>query len=284
MAIDNFIPEIWSARLNQSLKKDLVFAQEGVVNRDYEGDIMEAGDTVRINTIGSVTVSNYTKNSNMLPPQELTDSQATLVIDQQKSFNFQVDDIDRAQQKPKVMDAAMQEAAYALSNVMDAYVAGLHTQITDPAHLLGTDGAPKAPDPTTAYEFLVDLGVLLTEANVPMAGRWIILPPWYIGLMAKDTRFVEGATPMAGSNIANGISGKIAGFTVLMSNNVANTANDKYKIMAGVPGGISVAQQVRAVEAYRPELRFADAVKGLHLYGAKVVRPEMLVLMTADRP
>lgn len=283
MSLESFIPEVWSARLIASLKKTLVYAQPGVVNRDYEGDIQGVGDTVRISSIGPVTINNYAKNTDIDPPQELSDAQALLEITQQKYYNFQVDDVDKAQQKPKVMDAAMTQASYNLSNVADAYVAAQYVD-ADVSNNIGSTGSPVTPSATTMYEYIVDASVKLTEANVPLDNRWIILPPWAVGLMAKDNRFVSGATPGALTNITNGVSGKISNFTVLMSNNVPNTAGTLYRIMYGTDGAISYAEQIRKTEGYRPEKRFADAIKGLHLYGARVIRPDMLGVMTANRP
>lgn len=128
MALDNFIPTVWSARLlSRRFYKNLVYGQPEVINRDYEGDIAQAGDTVKIGGIGPVTVSTYTKNSNMSAAETLADASTVLSIDQAKYFNFQVDDIDKAQTKPKVMDDAMGEAAYALRDNIDQSVAGLYT-------------------------------------------------------------------------------------------------------------------------------------------------------------
>ena len=125
MSLDSFIPTIWSNELLVSLTKALIFGQPNVANRDYEGEIRAAGDTVKINAIGPVTIGNYTKNTNISDPEELNDAQTTLEITQQKYFNFQVDDIDRAQQTPQVMAQAMQESAYGLRNEADTFLAGL---------------------------------------------------------------------------------------------------------------------------------------------------------------
>ncbi len=282
MSLETFIPEIWSARLISSLKRTLVYAQPGVVNRDYEGDIQGVGDTVRISSIGPVTINNYAKNTDIDPPQELSDAQALLEITQQKYYNFQVDDIDNVQMKPKVMDEAMRQAAYNLSNVADSYVAAQYVD-ANVANNIGSTAAPIVITQANAYEYIVDASVRLTEANVPMEDRWIILPPWYLGMMAKDARFVSGATQISTSNIQNGVSGRIGGFSLLMSNNVPNTAGTLYRIMYGTSGAISYAEQIRKTEAYRPEKRFADAIKGLHLYGARVIRPDMLGVLTANR-
>lgn len=279
MAINNFIPTIWSARLLQNLQKTLVFGQAGVINRDYEGEIRAYGDTVKINNIGRVTVGDYTKNDDMDAPETLTDETRSLVIDQSKYFNFQVDDIDKIQQNPKLMDAAMQEAAYALRNAADQFIA---SHYVDAAHQLGDDTTPVQAAKTDAYEYLVDLSVLLDEADVPEQGRFVVLPPWYEGLMLKDDRFVKAGNLPSDQRLLNGVIGQAAGFTVLKSNNTPKVG-DNYKIIAGHSIGWSFAEQAANVEAYRPEKRFADAVKGLHLYGAKVTRPEALAVLTAKR-
>jgi len=285
MALENFIPTIWSARLLQNLQNALVYGQTGVINRDYEGEIREAGNTVKIQAIAAVSVGTYTKNSNMSAPETLTDATLSLLIDQAKYFNFQIDDVDKAQQKPKVMTEAMREAAYALANTADAYIASLYTGI-DSGNAIGTTASPKTDLGTEGapYNYLVDLGTLLDEDNVPSTGRWVVVPPWFHGLLLKDPKFVATGGTGAEATLRNGMVGEAAGFTILKSNNVPNTTSTKYRIIAGHPMAWSYAEQVNSVEAYRPELRFADAVKGLHLYGAKIVRSTALAVLVANRP
>src|SRR5262249_29429757 len=140
MAIDGFIATVWSGLLQIPLRKAQVFTQPNVVNRDYEGEIRQLGDAVRIGMIGEVTISDYTKNTDMSSPETLNAPQATLVIDKAKSFNFQVDDVDKAQIKPALAAAAMQSAAYKLSDAQDTAVAG---QYADAAAAVGSSGSPK---------------------------------------------------------------------------------------------------------------------------------------------
>ncbi len=282
MSLNNFIPTIWAARVLENLRKSLVYGQDGVVNRDYEGEIRDVGDSVRINAIGPVTVFTYTKNTDIPPPETLSDAQTVLTIDQARAFNFQVDDIDRVQQRPKLMDEAMAEAAYSLRDDFDQYIAGLYTGVAS-GNTIGTDESPVVPGATTAYEYLVDLGVILDEAKVPRANRWVVVPPWFHGLLQKDDRFVKTGTTQSDQVLRNGEVGQAAGFRVLVSHNVPNTTGTKYKIIAGHPMAISAASQINKVEAYRPERRFADAVKGLHLYGAKLIRPTAIAVLTANR-
>lgn len=283
MSLDAFIPTIWGARLLENLHAVTVYAS--VCNRDYEGEIAGAGSSVKINAIGTVNVGDYAKNSDINAPETLADSQSTLVIDQSKYFNFQVDDVDRVQQKPKVMDAAMREASYALRLAQDTYLATLHTHA---GSRLGTDTTPIVIDNSgtagrNAYENLVDLGVLLDEKSIPAEGRWCIVPPWFHGLLLKDQRFVSFGTDQNLATLRNGRVGSAAGFTILKAPLVPNTAGAKYKIMAGNGMAITLAEQIMSVEAYRPQLRFGDAVKGLMVYGAKVVRPEALAVLTASK-
>lgn len=282
-AINNFIPTVWAAEVMTALETRLVYAQEGIVNRDYEGEISAFGDTVKINGIGAVTIGNYVKNTDMDVPEVLNDNTRSLVIDQAKYFNFLVDDIDQAQQNPKVMQQAMANAAYGLKKVADGIVAGVYTGANG-ANLIGDDTTPTTLTAVTqAYDRLVDLNTKLDEADIPDEGRWVVVPSWFEGLLLKDSRFI---TAGGGADAAkyNGLIGEAAGFRVLKSNQVPNVAGAKFKVMAGHPMAISYAEQIVSVEAYRPERRFADAVKGLHLYGTKLVRPEALAVMTVNRP
>lgn len=290
MAIDGFIPTIWSAQLLVSLKKALVYGQSAVVNTNYEGEIADVGDTVKINAIGPITVRDYTKNGTIVSPDQLTEAQSFLTIDKAKYFNFMVDDIDDVQAKPDVMGQAMEEAAYAMANSTDTIIAT--AMAADAPEKVGTAGSPKTISAATdAYNYLVDLKIALDEANVPEAGRFCIIPAWYEGQMLKDDRFTKSfLTPVAGAALINGFVARVAGFDLLLSNNSVHngtgvgTTGNNYQILAGHRMATSFADQISKIEAYRPEDRFADAVKGLHVYGTKVIRPEALAKLTVTRP
>jgi hypothetical protein len=286
MSLNNFIPQIWSARLLAALDKALVYGQTNVVNTDYEGEIIMAGDTVKINSVGDVTIKDYTRNADIDPPEELNDAQQMLTITQQKYFNFAVDDVDKAQTKPNVIEEAMRRSGYGLNDKSDQFLSSHYVNVPT-ANLIGDDTTPKIPTANTAgtsfYEYLVDLGVILSENNIPKERRFVVIPPWCHGLLQKDERFVKVGNLPAEQRLLNGIIGQAAGFDVLESNNVPQTAGTKYKIIAGHPMACSYAQQIVKVEAYRPERRFADAIKGLHVYGAKLVRPYAWAVLTANK-
>lgn len=291
-SIDNFIPTVWSARILVALQKALVYAQPNIINRDYEGEIKEAGNTVLINSVGDPTIFDYTKNTDMPPPETLQGSQKQLVIDQAKAFNFQVDDVDKVQANTDVMNTALARAAYKLADVADQYLANkLYTLGT--TNTIGTLAAPiVAPTSTSgssgAYEQLVDLATKLDENNVPTDNRWAVIPPWYHGILVKDSRFVSYA---AIDVLYNRQVGEAAGFAILVSNNTpaiaapvgAGNTVTRNAVIAGHQMAGTYAEQINQVEAFRPERRFGDAVKGLHLYGATVVRPEALAVLLTTR-
>ena len=205
MAITNFIPELWSANILLELQKNLVYGS--AVNRDYEGDIANYGDTVHITGIAHISIGDYTAHTDITIEPATDKDAGELVIDQSKYFAFEIDD----------------------------------------------------------------------------AGRWVIVNPDFYGLLRKDTRFVAGAES-AHSTLLNGVVGEAAGMTILKSNNApaakggsASAQTDEGNvIIAGTNAATTFAEQIAKVEATRKEKGFDDIVKGLHLYGAKVVRPEAL--------
>lgn len=278
MSVKNFIPQIWSARLLAHLDKIHVYA--GLVNRDYEGEITQYGDTVKINQIGDITIKKYT-GAKIDDPDELTGEQNTLVIDQANYFNFAIKDVDNAQTNPKLMNEAMARAAYGLNDTVDSLLAGI--MVAGAAGAVGSDESPIVPSKDDAYDLLVDLGTELTEKNVPLVGRWVVVPPFYHGLLQKDSRFVGNGTDVNMAILQGGHIGAAAGFQIYVSNNTPNTDGTKYKILGGTNAGASFAEQITETEGYRPESNFSDAVKGLHLCGVKVLQKDALATLTVNR-
>ncbi|HEX8638217.1 MAG TPA: P22 phage major capsid protein family protein, partial [Pyrinomonadaceae bacterium] len=205
-----------------------------------------------------------------------------LLIDQAKYFNFKVDDIDKVQTNANVMAEAMSRAGYGLRDKVDIFIAASHILVPS-ANLLGTDVSPIVPTKADAYDYLVDLNTKLDEANVPAEGRFAIVPPWFEGLLLKDNRFVAAGTSKTDEVLRNGLIGRAAGFDIYKSNNTPNTNGTLYKVIAGHPMAYSFAEQIVKTEAYRPEKSFADAVKGMHVYGGKLVRPSAWVVGTFNK-
>jgi hypothetical protein len=282
-SVDTFTPEVWSKKLLSSLKKALVYGGPGVVNHDYEGEITDQGDTVHINSVSRPTIGTYTKGATSIVPEQLTTAERSLIIDQSKYFAFEVDDIDRRQNAADILPEAMVEAAYALADVADQFIESLSTGVVS-ANALGTIAVPVGTA-TNAYDLvLVPLKVALDNANVPTTGRYVVVPPWFHGRLLLDARFIKvNEAGDAGQALRNGMVGRAAGFDILMSNNAPLVTGDDYRVLAGHPMAISYAEQINKTEAYRPQDSFSDAVKGLHLYGGKLVRPYAIATAVASQ-
>lgn len=281
MSVDTFKPEVWSASLLMALRKALVYGR--LVNHDYEGEIAEVGDTVTINSVSRPTISTYRPNETEIRPEKLTTAQRKLIVDQAKYFAFEVDDVDARQVRGNLISAAMSESAYGLADVADQFVAGLYTGVQS-ANDLGTV-AVVAATPQDAYDdVLVPLKVVLDDARVPTEDRWVVIPPWMHGRLLRDDRFIRAdATGHSEGAVLRGNVGQAAGFSVNLSPNTPNPTGDDNVVMAGYRGAISMAGQINKVEAYRPQDSFSDAVKGLHLYGGKLVRPDGIAVATASQ-
>ena len=272
MAISAFKPEVWNANLLVALEKSLVYAAPDVVNRDYEGDIANYGDTVHITSLAEPTVGTYTPHTD-ITIEDVDDSDATLLIDQSKYFAFEVDDVEKRQafNGGAVLTEQARKAAYKLRDVADKYVAGLMAAGVASGNLVAEATLSTA---ASAYDLLVDLGTLLDESSVPDDGRWAVVTPAFYGLLKKDQRFVGSGDAQAAAVRTNGMVGEAAGFSIRKSNNAPDgpgTGAGKL-IVAGYSGAVTYAEQINKTEATRKEKGFADIVKGLHLYGSKVVR------------
>ena len=276
MGLENFIPEVWSAKLFVRLRKLLVHAS--VINRDYEGEISAFGDTVRINEIGAIDVGTYTKNTDMTV-QTLDSAQKMLTIDQARYFNFSIDDIDAFQAKPKLIDGAMSEAAYAIADTIDQHIAGLYTQAGNSVTALTVSVGAVLLN-------LSNMQLALDEANVPTTGRYLPIPPWYNQHLVRATSGAVAATGVPkvfdDGMIVSGYVGTLFGFNLLMSNNINNNGTI-WNMMGFTRAAITHAQQIAKMEAYRLESQFGDGVKGLYLYGSKVVRPNAMVSCAATK-
>ena len=271
MAISNFIPTVWSENLYTQLDKKYIAVNH--CNREFEGDIKEKGCTVNIVGVGEVSVFDYTKDTDMSDPQVLSDVARSMVIDQAKAFNFQIDDIDRAQCTPKLMNEAMKVAASALANAADSYVFSLYDQATN---IIKEDSTTTE----NIINHIIDARTKLFANNVSDASDIVIeVSPAVAAIILKAKIDLSSDNTEA---LETGCIGSIGGCKIFVSNNIAaedQTDTTYYKCFARTKRAIAFASQLSEINAYRPEKRFADAVKGLHLFGAKVVYPNEMVLL-----
>ncbi|WP_424216034.1 hypothetical protein ACN20G_28210 (plasmid) [Streptomyces sp. BI20] len=275
--VTKFVPAIWSAKILVALRNAHVFGQSGVINRDYEGDIKRAGDRVNITAVKPPTIGKYVPHKD-IKVESLVDTDDVLIIDQAPYFAFELDDIENAQALSggAVMGEAASLAAYGLAEEADKYLAdqmhaGARTKLT----------VDITADPADAWtKLLVPLRIAMDKQKVPFEGRWLIVPPEVHGALLLDSRFVKVNESGTEQGLRNGIVGRAAGFDIMMSNNCdgATTPTPKKgRVLAGHRMGCTFAQQIAKTEAFKMELRFNQGLKGLHLYGSKVIRPEVLV-------
>jgi hypothetical protein len=270
--IDEFIPEIWTANILVNLRNVLIAA--GLCNRNYEGDIARAGDTVHITSFTDPSVRAYTAESD-ISVDSVTDGTDTLEIDQAFYFAFDVDDVTRRQALNGWVEEVTRGAAYNLSAEADSFI--LDLMANDATAQLGASSIADADD---AYTLLVRMRTELTKTNTPYQGRWAAVTPEFYGALLRDDRFVRADASGSTEALRNGFVGRGAGFDIYETNTLPAVDGDTDTIIAGSPLATTYAEQISNVEAARREKRFGDLVKGLHLYGAKVIRPDLLV--TAD--
>lgn len=278
MAVTNFVPDIWSARILTNLSKTAV--ANAVCNRDYEGDTV-VGDEVKITSIVDPTITAYTGAD--MTPEDIDDATRSLLLNQKQSFNFYLDDVEAAQSVNggAILREAIDRASYGLSNKLDAYALDVmvsNASASNPDHILDETTVTTVAG---AYDKLVDLAVYLDEADIPQEQRFAVVAPAFYALLLKDDRFVGSGDAAGAATRSNGLVGEAAGLMIYRSNNLPTAASgtsstNKY-VLVGSMIATTMAEQVRKVEAYRVEKKFADGVKGLHVYGVKVTRPTGLV-------
>ena len=294
-----FLPSIYSRKVLNFFRKASVV--EAITNTDYASEISAYGDSVKIIKEPVISVSDYTRGSDT-SATKLTDQELTLVVDSAKAFKFIVDDIETNMSHVNFKEVATSSAAYALRDSYDAAViasmfSGVST--SSPDHVLGADAAAATQtmgqhqggsnsidltgsdgtgtDPLDVMAFMAKL---LDEQSVPEEGRWFVAPPsFYNELSQSGSKLLSVDFNAGQGSIRNGLvsSGKLRGFDMYKSNNVAAASTATGKILAGHISSTATAQTIISTEVLRDPSSFGDIVRGLHVYGAKVLRPEALV-------
>jgi len=282
----NFIPEIWSGKLQVKFYKTTVFSE--ISNNDWEGEIKGQGDKVRIRTIPTITINSYNKGDN-LTNQVPTSTPIELNIDKGKYFAVVLDDVDAVQTDVKLMDMFTNDAtqqmkiaidADLLDNVKAAALATTNRGATAGAISaninLGIEGTPRAITKSNVLDLILDMGQVLDEQNVPETGRFVVIPAWMAALIKNSDLKQAYLTGDSVSPLRNGKLGMIDRFTLYVSNNLPSHSGDQH-ILAGTKDAISFASQMTNVETLRAQTTFGNIVRGLNVYGYSVVKPEALV-------
>ena len=291
-----FLPSVYSKKVLNFFRKASVV--EAITNTDYAGEISAFGDSVKIIKAPVISVSDYTRGSDT-SATKLTDQELTLVVDSAKAFKFIVDDIETNMSHVNFKEVASSSAAYALKDSYDAAViASMFSGLSasSPDHIIGSDSA--TADATMAHatnsvdllgsdgtgvdalDLMARMARLLDDQNVPEEGRWFVAGPDFYEELGKSGSKLLSVDFNAGQgSIRNGLvsSGKLRGFDMYKSNNIADTSNASGKVLAGHISSTATANTILSTEVIRDPSSFGDIVRGLHVYGAKVLRPEALV-------
>ena len=302
----NFTPSIFSQKVLKFFRRASVV--EDITNTDYAGEIENFGDTVNIIKEPTITVSSYTRGA-VVNPQDLADDQVSMVVDQANAFAFKIDDIEERQSHINFEALATSSGAYSLKRAYDANVLDL---MATSAGLTGESGAATAQiagigtlgtaldvggattPGDTAVNVMLKMSRALDDQNVPEENRWFIAPPlWYTHLFAAGGKIAEvQVTGDQVSPLRNGMAlqGTIAGFkcyksTALNSSGgtdqvtISGLATDgtEHTIMAGHISSTATASHIAKTEVVRSTESFSDVVRGLHVFGRKVLRAEAIV-------
>ena len=286
----NFIPEIWSGKLIENFYDATVLA--AISNTDYEGEIRNMGDTVNIRTQPNITIRDYVKGQNLVV-ENPDKPKIQLVIDKGEYFACVEDDVDKVQTDVNLMDMWSKDASEQMKIKIDQRVLtdmlpdisalnrGANAGAKSGAFDLGAAGSPLtvtkdgASGSVSVTELIVDMGTVLDEANCPESDRFLVIPARMAGLIKKSELKDASLTGDTTSVMRNGRLGMIDRFTIYMSHNL-NVVNGNTSIIAGHKMGFTFASQMTNMETLRAQSTFGDIIRGLQVYGYRVVKPEAL--------
>ena len=276
----NWLPVIYSQKVQKFFRTASVV--EDITNTDYAGEIENFGDTVNIVKEPTISVSSYTRGG-QINIQNLADDQLQLVVDQANAFAFKVDDIEERQSHVNWESLATSSGAYALKdsydeNVIAAMVSGAGTTVGSDGSGTDTGFGTSEEDPAN---ILANAAKRLHGADVPTDNRWFLgTPEFYEQLGNSSAKLMDASvTGDSKSPLRNGnvLEGKVNGFKLYMTNNfAASTTSNYYKVLYGHMSSTATANAIAKTEVVRDPDSFADIVRGLHVFGRKVLRSAAL--------
>ena len=270
-----FIPELWSTKIVELAHKKCVMLQ--CVNRDYEGEIRQKGDTVHIRSFSAMTITDYDGLIEDSAYESPTPVEQELVIDQAKMWGLKIDDITKAQSDINILTGYSKEAAQGIDESIDTFLLAKHADV--PAgNTIGTVTTAIGLTKDNIYGYMVDLAEKLETANA-MGKPYVVINPKIKALVLKSPEFIH-ATQMGDNVLRKGAIGEIAGMDVLVSTNFV-AVSSKYYIMAGTNEAITFANQLVKTETLKDKSFIGDLVRGLHVYGAKTVKATSLAKIIA---
>lgn len=271
MALDSFLPELWASMILNSLKEKSV--GEFFVNHNYEGMITSGGTSVNINIMNDIVTKKYTPGSE-ITYDDLGTTSAKLLIDQSDYCAIKLDDVKKVQAAGDLLNAATSNMGYSLDNKYDKYIFDtLKAAATaKPTNMVGTDEAPiniAGTNANTSIDTIIDIITIAAKNNIPDANRVAAVGPGVAGVIMKSDK--RSITPKFAEFIRTGYIGNLFGVEIFRTNNLAQSTSGNDFILVTTPEMTTVANQILNVEAIRSEKMFADLVRALHVYGAKVI-------------
>lgn len=284
----NFIPEIWASKLIENFYDATVLS--AISNTDYEGEIKQHGDKVNIRTTPELTIRSYEKGMKLMVERP-DKPKVVLNIDQGEYFAAIEDDVDKTQSDINLMQNWSRDASEKMkikidSNVLTGMLPDISSQnmgatagrISGNINL-GATGAALQVTKTNVLDYIVDAGLVLDEANSPESNRFMVVPAWMAALIKKSDLKDASLTGDGTSVLRNGRIGMIDRFTLYVSHNlnrVTDGGNQCFSVIAGHKMGLTFASQMTEMETLRSESTFGSIIRGLQVYGYKVVKPEAL--------
>lgn len=283
-----FIPEVWSGKLVEKFYTATVFG--AIANTDYEGEISDYGDTVIIRNTPTLLINNY-QIGQALSYETPEQANTSLDINKGKYFAFTLDDVDAMQADINLMDDWAEDASEQMKIAVDLDV--LTNIITDVAAAnkgiaagaisadinlgaTGTNGdAAVLVDATNILDYIIDMGTVLDEQNVPETGRWLVMPAWMIGRIKKSDLKDASLSGDSTSIARNGLVGMIDRFYIYLSNNIVGITEGTatlYKPIGGHNAGLTFAAQMTKMETLPNPDTFGQLIRGLNVYGYKVIQ------------
>ena len=312
----NFAPEIFSQKVLKFFRRASVV--EDITNTDYAGEIENFGDTVRIIKEPTVTVSAYQRGS-VVNPQDLADDQITMVVDQANAFAFKIDDIEERHSHVNFEALATSSGAFALKRKYDktvlqamsdgagiaaSAVSGTSLTTTAAAGAIGTANAPINIETDDAgINMMLAMARLLDDESVPEENRWFVAPPiFYEKVFQAGNKIAEVQVTGDGTSpLRNGLAtvGTLAGFRCYKSTALNSTGGtdqvtltdasatlavdgSENVVLAGHMSSTSTASHIAKTEVVRSTESFSDVIRGLHVFGQKVLRQEAIVRGVVD--
>lgn len=312
----NFAPEIFSQKVLKFFRRASV--AEDITNTDYTGEIENFGDTVKIMKEPTLTVTPYQRGS-VINPQDLSDDQITLIVDKANAFAFKIDDIEERHSHVNFEALATSSGAYSLKRKFDANilqnmsdaagigasaVAGTTLTVTAAAGDIGTANAPiNVETDDNGINMMLAMARLLDDQSVPEENRWFVAPPiFYQKAFQAGNKISEiNITGDGTSPLRNGLAivGTLAGFRcykstalnstggtdqVTLTDGSATLAVDASEnvVLAGHISAMATASHIAKTEVVRSTESFSDVIRGLHVFGRKVLRQEAIVRGVID--